>query len=86
MHYSNAYSVWTDTTRIITHHNAHCLTSVDRPLEGQNFTLRVKRSQTVFEGRSSTLKANSALMLHSGHQADKLRSKYLILRKYNCSI
>ena len=33
MHYSNALSVWTDATRIITHHNAHCLTSVDRPLD-----------------------------------------------------
>ena len=29
-HYSNAHSVWTDAMRIITHHNAHCLTSVDR--------------------------------------------------------
>ena len=26
------HSVWTDATRIITHHNAHCWTSVDRPL------------------------------------------------------
>ena len=26
--------MWTDATRIITHHNAHCLTSVDWPLEG----------------------------------------------------
>ena len=25
-------SVWTDATHIITHHNAHCWTSVDRPL------------------------------------------------------
>ena len=32
MHYFNAHSVWTDATRIITHHNAHCWTSVDRPL------------------------------------------------------
>ena len=31
-HYSNAHSVWTDVMRIITHHNAHCWTSVDKPL------------------------------------------------------
>ena len=32
-HYSNAHSVWTDATCIITHHNAHCWTGVDRRLE-----------------------------------------------------
>ena len=31
--YCNAHSVWTDATRIITHHNVRCWTSVDRPLE-----------------------------------------------------
>ena len=29
----SAHSVWTDATRITTHHNAHCLTSMDRPLD-----------------------------------------------------
>ena len=28
-HYSNAHSVWTDATHIITHHNAHCWISIE---------------------------------------------------------
>ena len=44
MHHSNAHSVWTDATHIITNHNAHCWTSVDRPLEniGFRYFIRIK--------------------------------------------